>query len=102
MSNNTSVYEKLKERVVALNKESANAGDEWIDKLEQLKADIFASSLPQDEKDELYNLLGLTNSQNSNGHSYVASQRKSRRSRRARKTRKARKTKKTRKQRRNV
>jgi hypothetical protein len=104
MSNNTSIYAKFEARVTtlnaewgALNKMNGVAVEAWNDSLDTLKADIFNSGLTEDEKDELYDLLGLENSQNINGRSVVASQRKSRRSRKSRKTRKTRKARKQRK-----
>ena len=106
MSNNTSLYEKLKARVTALNAEwdalnkmNGDAVEAWNDALDALKSDIAESSLTDDEQYELTDLLGLVNSQQSPPESQRKS-RRSGRSRKARKTRKAKKTRKTRNQRR--
>ena len=98
MSNNTSTYDEFVRRADALNEEAkiGKTGDEWMDELEQLKAEIFNSGLTEEEKDKLYDLLVLKNSQNG---SVVASQRKSRKTRKARKQRKSRKARKQRKSR---
>jgi hypothetical protein len=96
MSNNTSTYDEFVRRADALNEEAkiGKTGDEWMEKLEQLKADIFNSSLTENKKDELYDLLELENSRN---NLLKESQRKSRKQRKARKQRKSRKARKTRK-----
>ena len=99
MSNNTSLYEKLKARVTALNAEwlalsntNEAAVEAWNEKLEKLKEDIAESGLRDDEQHELTDLLGLVNSQ----HSPEGSQRKSRKLRKIRLARKSRKARKTR------
>jgi hypothetical protein len=103
MSNNTSLYEKLKARVTALNAEwdalnkmNGDAVEAWNDALDALKIDIAESGLTDDEQYELTDLLGLVNSQ----QSPPESPRKSRRSGRSRKARKAKKTRRIRNRRR--